>query len=257
MKKKGKDLILSDSQTGSGHFACATTCNVTTDCDFIETCPPDDGSWKEYVPTILSWSASAAHLLASYANYKYFRAKQQAKAAITVRFYDTELEIFYKGQAYIKSLDLTGDVKGLAKMSVQLQPSGPLEAAEENDIEITHSGGTWLQRFLVWHSQSKLVSIEDPIEYGEQDSVLYKEIDVSTKMRTRFYIREGRMLLRKTAAQTATILNNYDSDTLNHEAVIPLYGGDRHAVLGPGKYTVLVNYETQDGHEEGAYMSSF
>ena len=135
--RQGRDLILSDSQTGSGHFACATSCTVSVKSDYIEVAHPTEGGWKRYKPTILSWSASTGHLLASYDNYKYFRYKMEHKEAVTVRFYDVELQIFYKGQAFIETLDLTGDVNGLAKMKVSLQPSGPLEAAEEHDIEIT------------------------------------------------------------------------------------------------------------------------
>ena len=255
--RQGKDLILSDSQTGSGHFACATSCTVSVKSDYIEVAHPTEGGWKRYKPTILSWSASTGHLLASYSNYKYFRSMMESKQAVTVRFYDVELQIFYKGQAYIETLELTGDVRGFAKMKVSLQPSGPLEAAEVIDIDEISAPSTWMQRYLEWNEQTKTVTIADPVEAGEQDTVLFKEIDVSTKMRTRFSIREGRMLIKKTAAQTETILNSYDSDTLNHEAIIPLYGGSRDVVVGPGKYTVLVNYQTQDGHEEGYYMSSF
>ena len=122
----GKDLILSDSQTGSGHFACATSCTVSTKSDFIEVAHPTEGGWKRYKPTILSWSASTGHLLASYSNYKYFRNMQESKQAVTIRFYDAELQIFYKGEAFIETLELTGDVRGFAKMKVSLQPSGPL-----------------------------------------------------------------------------------------------------------------------------------
>ncbi len=253
MKKKGKDLILSDSQTGSGHFACATTCNVTTDCDFIETCPPDDGSWKEYVPTILSWSASAAHLLSSYANYKFFRYKQQAKEPITVRFYDAELEIFYRGQAYIKSLDLTGDVKGLAKMSVQLQPSGPLEAASEEDIEVLttykdQSHGIW------WNPNTKKGVIYS-VQQGE-NGVVYEPFTL-TAMKTRFTLRPQRALLKCTQAQLETMLSTKNSTTFNEKLVIYPQTEQESVVVGPGTYFVIVNYDDQDRYENGTYMSSF
>jgi len=255
--RQGKDLILSDSQTGSGHFACATSCTVSVKSDFIETCSPTEGGWKQYKPTILSWSASTGHLLASYSNYQYFRYMMVNKQAVTVRFYDVEMQIFYKGQAYIETLELTGDVNGLAKMSVQLQPSGPLTAAEVIDIDEIPAPSTWLQRYLEWNAQTKTVTIGDPVEAGEQDTALFKEIDVSTKMRTRFSIREGRMLVSMNAERTLDVLNNYWNTVLNANTVIPLYGGSRDVVVGPGKYTILVNYQTQDGHEEGNYMSSF
>lgn len=253
MKKKGKDIILSDSQTGSGHFACATTCNVTTDCDFIETCSPDDGSWKEYVPTILSWSASSSHLLASYANYKFFRAKQQAKEAITVRFYDAELEIFYKGQAYIKTLDLTGDVKGLAKMSVQLQPSGPLEAASVEDIDVSTTYRDQSHGIL-WNPKTKKGEIYS-VQHGE-NGVVYNPFTL-TAMKTRFTLRTQRALLQCTQDQLETMLSTNDSTTFNEKLVIYPQTGQESVVVGPGTYFVIVNYDDQDGHEDGTYMSSF
>lgn len=253
MKKKGKDLILSDSQTGSGHFACATTCNVTTDCDFIETCPPDDGSWKEYVPTILSWSASAAHLLASYANYKYFRAKQQAKEAITVRFYDAELEIFYRGQAYIKSLDLTGDVKGLAKMSVQLQPSGPLEAASEEDIGITTTHANLDRTIYMYQGTARIATADsDHGEYG----VVYDTLTL-TAMKTRITLRRYRALLNCNMSALETMLTNKDNTTFNQKLLLFPQTGQESIVVGPGTYCVIVNYEDQDASVDGTYMSSF
>ena len=255
--RQGKDLILSDSQTGSGHFACATSCTVSVKSDYIEVAHPTEGGWKRYKPTILSWSASTGHLLASYSNYKYFRSMMESKQAVTVRFYDVELQIFYKGQAYIETLELTGDVRGFAKMKVSLRPSGPLTAAEEHDIDEISAPSTWMQRYLEWNEQTKTVTIADPVEAGEQDTVLFKEIDVSTKMRTRFHIREGRMLVSMNGERTSDVLSNYWNTVLNTNTIIPLYGGSRDVVVGPGKYTVLVNYQTQDGHEEGYYMSSF
>ena len=255
--RQGKDLILSDSQTGSGHFACATSCTVSVKSDYIEVAHPTEGGWKRYKPTILSWSASTGHLLASYSNYKYFRSMMESKQAVTVRFYDAELQIFYKGQAFIETLDLTGDVNGLAKMKVSLQPSGPLTAAEVIDIDEISAPSTWLQRYLEWNAQTKTVTIADPVEAGEQDTVLFQEIDVSTKTRTRFSIREGRMLVSMNGARTSDVLSNYWNTVLNTNTIIPLYGGSRDVVVGPGKYTILVNYQTQDGHENGIYMSSF
>jgi len=248
----GRDLILSDSQTGHGHFAAAQTCSVTTKSDFIETCSPTEGAWKCYKPTILSWSASTGHLLASYANYKYFRSMQENKQAVTIRFYDADMQIFYKGQAFIETLDLTGDVNGLAQMKVSLQPSGPLTAAEEHDIEITTAHGD-TDHFIYWYKGRAGIS---DCEQGE-NGVLYATFSLTTVMRTRFMIRPSRALLKCTMAELETMLANKDADTFNAKLVLFPQGEMDSIVVGPGTYTVAVNYDDQDGHEDGVYMSSF
>ena len=250
--RQGKDLILSDSQTGSGHFACATSCNVSIKSDFIEVAHPTEGEWKRYKPTIKSWSASTGHLLASYSNYQYFRSMMDNKAAVTVRFYDVEMQIFYKGQAYIETLDLTGDVNGLAQMKVALQPSGPLEAAEEHDIEIltTHSD---MDHIIYWYKGRAGIS-DDEHETG---GVVYDTFNLTTVMRTRFTIRPHRALLKCTMAQLETMLANKDANTFNEKLVLYPQNEMTSVIVGPGTYTVVVNYEDQDGHEDGVYMCSF
>lgn len=250
----GRDLILSDSQTGSGHFACATSCSVTTKSDFIETAHPTVGGWKRYKPTILSWSASTGHLLASYSNYKYFRSMQENKQAVTIRFYDAELQIFYKGQAFIETLDLTGDVNGLAKMKVSLQPSGPLEEAEENDFDVPttyndQSHGIW------WNLRLKKGVIYS-VQQGE-NGVVYKPFTL-TAMRTRFTLRPQRALLKCTQEQLETMLSTENSKTFNEKLVIYPQTEQESVVVGPGTYFVIVNYDDQDASNiDGWYMSSF
>ena len=254
--RQGKDLILSDSQTGSGHFACAKSCTVSIKSDFIEVAHPTEGGWKRYKPTIKSWSASTGHLLSSYSNYKYFRSMMDSKTAVTIRFYDVEMQIFYKGQAYIETLDLTGDVNGLAQMKVALQPSGPLEAASEEDLEaldtsdldrvyFLYSGGTWI------------------IGQADTDNVngmACQEVTL-TALRTRFYARKYRMIVNAEKSAVKAYMNLHSASDIKQwllsKQVVSYDGDDRYALVGPGTYTLLVNYDDQDGHEDGTYMSSF
>ena len=250
--RQGKDLILSDSQTGSGHFACATSCTVSVKSDFIEVAHPTEGGWKRYKPTILSWSASTGHLLSSYDSYKFFRYKMENKEAVTVRFYDVEMQIFYKGQAYIETLELTGDVRGFAKMKVSLQPSGPLTAAEEHDIEITTAHSD-TDHIIYWYKGRAGIS-DDEHETG---GVVYDTFSLTTVMRTRFTIRPHRALLKCTMAQLETMLTNEDADTFNEKLLLYPQNEMTSVVVGPGTYTVVVNYKDQDGNEDGVYMSSF
>lgn len=253
--RQGKDLILSDSQTGSGHFACATSCTVSVKSDFIEVAHPTEGGWKRYKPTILSWSASTGHLLASYSNYKYFRSMMESKQAVTVRFYDVELQIFYKGQAYIETLELTGNVRGFAKMKVSLQPSGPLTPAEEHDYTIDTEYQN-RQRGLYWNDSTKKVHIFTIGEDDEELGVVYQEVTL-TAMRNRITVRPKRALLSRSQAQVESYLTNQSQDAFNNAMLAFPYSENESVVVGPGTYTVVVNYEDQDGNPDFMIMSSF
>lgn len=245
----GRDLILSDSQTGSGHFACATSCSVTTKSDFIETAHPTEGGWKRYKPTILSWSASTGHLLASYSNYKYFRSMQENKQAVTIRFYDAELQIFYKGQAFIETLDLTGDVNGLAKMKVSLQPSGPLEHAIEWGAELGDI--VEQQRHLEWNAQTKNVKIR------ANDGVTYDNVTF-TGLRNRITLYPKRGVVSGNYTQFENILMNGTDAQLN--AILLAYPQieKEDVLVGPGTYTIFRNVNDADGSENDyTYISSF
>lgn len=254
--RQGKDLILSDSQTGSGHFACATSCTVSVKSDYIEVAHPTEGGWKRYKPTILSWSASTGHLLASYSNYKYFRSMMESKQAVTVRFYDVELQIFYKGQAYIETLELTGDVRGFAKMKVSLQPSGPLEAAPDYAWEIdTECSNT--QRGLYWNYNTKRVHIFTIGEDDEESGVVYQPLTL-TAIKNRIKVRPKRALLRCTQGQLEGWLTNQNQDAFNNAMLVFPEDTDASVVVGPGEYVVVVNYDDQDGAGVDFWvMSSF
>lgn len=250
----GKDLILSDSQTGSGHFACATSCTVSTKSDFIEVAHPTDGGWKRYKPTILSWSASTGHLLASYANYKYFRNMQESKQAVTIRFYDAELQIFYKGEAFIDTLELTGDVRGFAKMKVSLQPSGPLTAATEKVwwIDEDYSIST---RKLSWDYNTKRVNISD-IDTG--NGVVLEPLNF-TAIKNRITVRPKRALLKGTIGLVNNwLILNYQDTFNNAMLAFPPDNEESSVVVGPGDYVVVVNIDDQDGIKADCLtMSSF
>ena len=253
----GKDLILSDSQTGSGHFACATSCTVSTKSDFIEVAHPTEGGWKRYKPTILSWSASTGHLLASYANYKYFRNMQQRKDFVTIRFYDADMQIFYKGNAFIETLELTGDVRGFAKMKVTLQPSGPLTAATETEVEITDEHSN-IQRRISWDYNKKRVYIL-PIKATEMyKGVVYTWLSPKA-IKNRITVRPKRALLQCTKADLEGWLANNDIMSFNNAMLVfPPEDENASVVVGPGTYVVVVNIEDQDAKGvDYVVMSSF
>lgn len=253
---KGRDLILSDSQTGSGHFACAKSCTIATKSDFIEVCDPTQGAWKKYIPTILSWSASTAHVLASFSDYRYFRQMQENKQAITVRFYDPQMQIFYKGEAFLETVELSGEVNGLAKMKVSLQPSGPLTQAPnyawEIDTEYTNR-----QRGLYWNYNTKKVHIFLIGEEDEEMGVVYQEVTL-TALKNRITVRPKRALLARNKAQVESYLINQNQDAFNNAMLAFPEDRDMSVVVGPGQYTVVVNYDDQDSAGVDFWvMSSF
>ena len=237
----GKDLILSDSQTSSGHFACATSCTVSTKSDFIEVAHPTEGGWKRYKPTILSWSASTGHLLASYANYKYFRNMQESKHAVTIRFYDAELQIFYKGKAYIETLELTGDVRGFAKMKVSLKPSGPLTAATETEVEITKEHSIYTRK-LSWDYNKNRVNIYNT---GSDNGVVYQTLNL-TNLKNRITVRPKRALLQCTTGNVNVWMMSNDSDAFNNAMLVFPKNNNASVVVGKGEYVVVVNIDDQD-----------
>lgn len=252
----GKDLILSDSQTGSGHFACATSCTVSTKSDFIEVAHPTEGGWKRYKPTILSWSASTGHLLASYANYKYFRNMQESKKAVTIRFYDAELQIFYKGEAFIETLELTGDVRGFAKMKVSLQPSGPLTAATETAFSIEND---YLnpERLLSWNYNTKKVNILET-DVDESNGIAFLPLLLKAE-KNRITVRPKRALLQCTTQQLASWLTFKNDFAFNNSMLVfPPEDENASVVVGSGQYVVVVNVDDQDGVRTDYWvMSSF
>lgn len=252
----GKDLILSDSQTGSGHFACATSCTVSTKSDFIEVAHPTEGGWKRYKPTILSWSASTGHLLASYANYKYFRNMQESKKSVTIRFYDAELQIFYKGEAFIETLELTGDVRGFAKMKVSLQPSGPLTAATENAYSIENDYLNQ-ERLLSWDYNTKKVNILET-DVDESSGIAFLPLLLKAE-KNRITVRPKRALLQCTLHQFTDWLTFKNDFAFNNSMLVfPPEDKNASVVVGSGQYVVVVNVDDQDGVRTDYWtMSSF
>lgn len=131
----GKNLILTVGDVSRG-LAASKSCQLSIDTDFIEVCSPVEGSWKEYLPTINSWSASVDMLVASLSDHKALLKKQNNKEKLMCCFFDINLQEFYKGYVYIKGLQIKGTIGGLANMSVSLQPTGKLEWADEETLSI-------------------------------------------------------------------------------------------------------------------------
>lgn len=143
----GRNLIL--EYNGSA-IAAAKSCEVGVDTDFIEVASPTNGTWKEYVPTTQGWEASAGCLVAEMNYVDMFFDIQKAKSLLSLAFFDADLMSFYQGQAYIKSLKVTGQIGNLATMSVLFQTSGELSRAQAQVLNIKSTTNIYAQRILDW-----------------------------------------------------------------------------------------------------------
>ena len=183
---------------------------------------------------------------------------QLRKDFVAIRFYDADMQIFYKGNAFIETLELTGDVRGFAKMKVSLQPSGPLTAATETEVEITNKDYSNISRMLSWDYNRKKVNLVRIGEYNEGKGIVYKQLN-PTAIKNRITVRPKRALLNCSIAQLKIMLNSMkQSDFNNAMLVFPPEDENASVVVGPGTYVVVVNVEDQDGDGvDYVVMSSF
>ena len=166
------------------------------------------------------------------------------------------MQIFYRGNAFIETLELTGDVRGFAKMKVTLQPSGPLTAATETEVEITDEDYSNISRRLSWDYNTKMVYIL-PIKATER----YKGVGytwLSPKaIKNRITVRPKRALLQCTKANLEEWLANNDIMSFNNAMLVfPPEDENASVVVGPGTYVVVVNVEDHEGVDY-VVMSSF
>ena len=183
---------------------------------------------------------------------------QESKQAVTISFYDSELQIFYKGEAFIETLELTGDVRGFAKMKVSLQPSGPLTAATETAYRLDEKyDSTYPQRGLSWFYNTNRVKIIQIDKGDEEKGVVYEQLNL-TATKNRITLRPGRALLQCTATQLFTWLRDFNQDAFNNAMVVfTKERGSTSVVVGSGTYVVVVNVHEQDSGSDFSVMSSF
>lgn len=136
MKVLGRDLILS---INNKNLACAKSCDLSLDTDFIEVCAPDGGEWEDYIPSTNSWGCSASALCTTMEYFDQLEQIWHDRTMITLRMYDTKMGCFYKGNAYIKKLNVVGNDKGLVTMSVTFQPKGELLKATKETMDIDNA----------------------------------------------------------------------------------------------------------------------
>ena len=223
----GRDLILSINGTP---IAASTTCDLSIDTDFIEVCSPTGGAWKEYLPTQHGWDVSAGCLMASMEHFDQLLTMQKNKQRLELSFYDQGLQVFYKGDAYIKKLSTTGTLGNLAKMSVAFQACGELKAEPTHDIPLQYEKGGVHMAWAVggrWYAY---------IQNG--GSVFYNSIDATTRIR--ITLNNGAMLLRMTEAELDTILASPNATKLINDRMIACaVQGQRHSVVTQGQFVII------------------
>ena len=170
---------------------------------------------------------------------------------LTVRFFDPDMGIYYKGNTYISNLKMTGNVGSLVSISLSFQPTGPLTPATVTDFECGGIGKIVQDYSIDWSGSAPTI-VDD-----ENDSIDWYEIDVSTKIKTRIWTERKTMVIKDTAANVVALIEAKDSATLLSKAVIVNKSDAGTIVVGPGKYTVIINYQDHLGHPDGNYNSTF
>lgn len=206
---QGKDLILS---LNGAPLAASTTCELSTDTDFIEVCPPTGGEWKDYIPTQHGWGVSAGCLIATMENHSLLLRMQKSKQRLEITFYDQGLQVFYKGAAYIKHLDVIGRYGNLAKMSVAFQPCGELKAATAQQIDMTSGTTVSGVRMVFTKGLSTITMMK-----MSGNTIYVREVTVSTD--TRITIQQGTVLVMGTAATVKSWLSAQNTSLINSSII--------------------------------------
>lgn len=120
-------------------LAASKSCNLDKSQSFIDVSDPTDGRWEACVPQKLAWSLSSDCLLGTMDAYKTLNVAWKAGTALTVRFFDTEYKENETGTVYIEKLSLSASKGNLAKMSVSLRGSGPLNEYTGTNIQVKTS----------------------------------------------------------------------------------------------------------------------
>lgn len=249
----GKNLILTVGDESRG-LAASKSCNLSIDTDFIEVCSPVNGSWKEYLPTINSWSASVDMLVASLSDHKALLKKQDNKEKLMCCFFDTDLKEFYKGYVYIKGLRIKGTIGSLVDMSVILQPTGALEWSEEVIVDM-HDGESEPGVSLMYDQNINRVFIDNGI-LGE--SVLIKEIMIDNDTRVTLD-NFGVVVNANGYLDVKTMLANKDTSALNESAVLINSKGSEKSVILKKQSASYNVYALVNSHQSSVvkYLSKF
>lgn len=208
----GKNLILTVGDESRG-LAASKSCDLSIDTDFIEVCSPVNGSWKEYLPTINSWSASIDTLVATLSDHKILMIKQKNKEMLMCCFFDAKLEEFYKGNCYISGLRIKGTTGSLATMSVNIKPTGELKYAEEQEIDMHHA--TIITGKYLYFINESVINVSNG---SGSDMISAYELEI--KNDTRITIPSQMAIINSSLTNVQGWINANDTSSLNANLII-------------------------------------
>lgn len=121
----GDDIIVTTNIGGTQQpIAACKSGDLQLSHDFIKSCPPDQGTTFNKIPTTYDWSVSCNCLMSTC---------EYAKLILDAFRNGTELRLQFivmgwkvAGSVFVRSCDITATKNSLAKMSVSFEGSGPL-----------------------------------------------------------------------------------------------------------------------------------
>lgn len=239
----GRNLILTLGDESQG-LAASKSCNLSVDTDFIEVCSPVDGSWRDFLPTVKSWSASVDTLVASLSDHKKLLQKQNNNEKLVCCFFDQNLQEFYKGYVYIKGLQIKGTIGSLATMGVTLQPTGKLTWAEETVVDMSRSG------IVV---ENRVISNNGSISAIVGRNLVLNEIVMSAY--TRISLPTGAVLVKGDATTVAGYITDLETDRFRMATYVANFTGEyKDCRMQPGTVTVVASSLNTN---ELRYLSKF
>ena len=255
MKVLGRDLILSINNT---NLACAKSCDLSLNTDFIEVCAPDGGEWEDYIPSTNSWGCSASALSTTMEYFDQLEQIWHDRTMITLRMYDTKMGCFYKGNAYIKKLTVVGNDKGLVTMSVTFQPKGELLKATKEYINQAFWQAYFYRNRQLFFSLTGRDYAYLQTNDDNNKMVFYNEVTFTKKARV--YISNAIVVVKAREGAVERWLS--DAESLNEATIAfnaaavmyaaPDKGCDK--VLEPGTYTFISDLGSY--YSGGFYMQA-
>ena len=136
-------VYMADSSVGTAApFAYSTECTLSISANQIDTSNKQSGVWASALPGQLSWNVSTSALYTTANNYDDIFSKMTTRTPVFVTFgqitdldhVDTSTGIalntsasYYKGKAYITSLELNAGNNEVASFSCEFTGEGKLE----------------------------------------------------------------------------------------------------------------------------------
>lgn len=131
---------ISDVEGGQWEpVAFSTSCSLNISSDSIDTSNKMAGVWSSALPGKISWTVSTESLMSySTTGYQYFYDKITSREAFKLRFGQANsvesanfslntTKVYYEGEAYCTSCNLSADNGGVCTMSIEFTGNGELK----------------------------------------------------------------------------------------------------------------------------------